>query len=74
MEILEIDEDMCESVEQIFLEQTEHKELEAINEIHLQSTRANIEQHKDEDTVWIYNLLKREQFENNKQEVHVFAN
>jgi hypothetical protein len=53
---------------------TEHKELETINEIHLQSTRAKSEQHKDKDTVWIYNLLKREQFENNKQEVHVFEN
>jgi hypothetical protein len=71
---LESDEEMCESVEQIFLEKTEHKELETINVIHLQYTQANSEQHEDKDLVWIYNLLKREQFENNKQEVLVFEN
>jgi hypothetical protein len=50
------------------------KELETINVIHLQSTQANSEQHKDKDIVWSNDLLKREKFENNKQEVHVFEN
>jgi hypothetical protein len=70
---LESDEEMCESVEQIFLEKTEHK-LETINVIHLQYTQANSEQHEDKDLDWMYNLLKREQFENNKQDVLVFEN
>jgi hypothetical protein len=50
-EIQESNEETCESVERIFLDQAEQKEFETINVMHLQSPKANSEQHKDKDIV-----------------------